>query len=44
MGDQPVTRAIFDDLNTAAKALSDQMVALTAKIDKSTTTAVTTTT
>ena len=33
MGDQPVTRAEFDSLNTAAKALLDQMVALTAKID-----------
>jgi len=33
MGDQPVTRAKFDGLNTAAKALLDQMVALTAKIN-----------
>jgi tRNA(Arg) A34 adenosine deaminase TadA len=32
MGDQPVTRAEFDGLHTAAKALLDQMVALTAKI------------
>jgi len=32
MGDQPVTRAEFDSLNTAAKALLDHMVALTAKI------------
>jgi len=33
MGDQPVTRAEFGSLNAAAKALLDQMVALTAKID-----------
>jgi hypothetical protein len=32
MGDQPVTRAEFDILHTAAKALLNQMVALTAKI------------
>jgi len=33
MGDQPVTRTEFASLNAAAKALLDQMVALTAKID-----------
>ena len=33
MGDQPVTKAKFDGLYTAAKAMLDQMVALTAKID-----------
>ena len=32
MGDQPVTRAEFG-LNVAAKAMLDQMMALTAKID-----------
>jgi hypothetical protein len=33
MEDQPVTRAEFDGLNAAAKALLDHMVVLTAKID-----------
>jgi len=55
MGDQPVTKAEFDGLIAAAKALSDHMVALitttaglTAKVDNhnntSTTTTATTTT
>ena len=33
MGDQSVTKAEFDDLITAIKALLDQMVTLTAKVD-----------
>ncbi|PNX59454.1 hypothetical protein L195_g059697, partial [Trifolium pratense] len=33
MGDQPVTRADFDDLATMVKALSDKLTTLTTKGD-----------
>jgi prefoldin subunit 5 len=34
MEDQPVTRTEFDGLNAAAKAMLDQLTALTAKIEQ----------